>query len=74
MRVNQDSSRVPLKKSAKDSGHYRTVSYKGDVIAKHAATALREPVRSWKKRSKRGNARSKSMTQVYISSKPAPLP
>jgi transposase len=51
-----------------------TVSYKGDVIAKHAATALREPVRSWKKRSKRGNARSKSMTQVYISSKPAPLP
>jgi transposase len=51
-----------------------TVSYKGDVIAKHAATTLREPVRSWKKRSKRGRARSKSMTQVYISSKPAPLP
>lgn len=51
-----------------------TVNYKGEVIAKYEATALREPVRSWKQRQKRGQARSKTMTQVYISSKPAPLP
>ena len=51
-----------------------TVSYRGQVIAKHGTTALREPVRSWKRRQKRGRARSRSLTQVYISSKPAPLP
>jgi len=51
-----------------------TVNYQGQVIAKHAATPLREPVRSWKRRQKKGTDRSRSMTQIYISSKPAPLP
>ena len=51
-----------------------TVRYQDRIIAKHPATPLVEPVRSWKKRPKGGLKRGRSMTQVYISSKPAPLP
>lgn len=51
-----------------------TVHYKGQIIAKHPATPLTEPARSWKKRPAGGLQRGRSMTQVYINSKPAPLP
>lgn len=51
-----------------------TVLRKGEVIAKYPATPFNEPVRSWKKREKHGLIRGRSMMQVYISSKPAPLP
>lgn len=51
-----------------------TVRYKGEVIARHPATPVIEPVRSWKKRSKRPTDRARSMVQVYISSKPPPAP
>jgi len=51
-----------------------TVDYRGRVIAKHEATLLNEPVRSWKRRRKGVLKRGRSMTQVYISSKPAPAP
>ena len=51
-----------------------TVRWKDQVIATHAATPINEPVRSWKKREKVGPVRGRSMMQVYISSKPAPLP
>lgn len=51
-----------------------TVLRKGEVIAKYPATPFTEPVRSWKKREKHGLTRGRSMIQVYISSKPAPLP
>ena len=51
-----------------------TVHYKDQIIARHQATPLNEPVRSWKKRQTGGLKRGRSMTQVYISSKPAPLP
>jgi transposase len=51
-----------------------TVDHQGLIIAKHQATPLKEPVRSWKKRQKGGIKRGRSMTQVYISSKPAPSP
>jgi hypothetical protein len=51
-----------------------TVRWKDQIIATHSATPLKEPVRSWRKREKRGLIRGRSMMQVYISSKPAPLP
>ncbi len=51
-----------------------TVLYQGQIIARHQATILTEPVRSWKRRKKSGLQRGRSMTQVYISSRPAPLP
>ena len=51
-----------------------TVGYQGRIIAKHGATPLKEPVRSWKRRRKGVLKRGRSMTQVYISSKPAPAP
>lgn len=51
-----------------------TVHRKGEVIAKYPATPFNEPVRSWKKRDRTGLTRGRSMMQVYISSKPAPLP
>lgn len=51
-----------------------TVHYRDQIIARHEATVLAEPVRSWKRRSPGDHQRARSMTQVYISSKPAPLP
>lgn len=51
-----------------------TVLYQGQIIARHEATELAEPVRSWKRRTTSGPHHGRSMTQVYISSKPAPLP
>lgn len=51
-----------------------TVHYQGQIIARHGATPLTEPVRSWKRREAGGLKRGRSMTQVYISSRPAPLP
>lgn len=51
-----------------------TVNYHDKVIARHQATPLREPVRSWKRRTSGGFQRGKSTIQVYVSSKPAPLP
>jgi len=51
-----------------------TVDYQGQIIARHQATPLKEPVRSWKKRRKGVLKRGRSMMQVYISSKPAPSP
>lgn len=44
------------------------------VIAKHEATPLVEPVRSWKRRKSGGLKRGRSMMQVYINSKPAHAP
>ncbi len=51
-----------------------TVRRKGEIIAKYPATPFNEPVRSWKKRGRKGLIRGRNMSQVYISSKPAPLP
>ena len=51
-----------------------TVNHCGQIIARHAATTLNEPVRSWKRRPKGARQQGRSMTQVYISSKPAPPP
>jgi transposase len=51
-----------------------TVINQDQVIARHEATLLTEPVRSWKRRKAGGLQRGRSMTQVYISSRPAPLP
>lgn len=51
-----------------------TVRWKDQVIAKHPATPVIEPVRSWKKRAKVGPVKGRSLMQVYISSQPAPLP
>jgi transposase len=51
-----------------------TVLRKGEVIAKYPETPFNEPVRSWKRRGKTGQSRGRSILQVYISSKPAPLP
>jgi len=51
-----------------------TVHHQGQIIARHPATTLTEPVRSWKRRTAGGLQRGRSMIQVYISSKPAPLP
>ena len=51
-----------------------TVRWKDQIIATHPATPLKEPVRSWRKREKKSQIRGRSMMQVYISSKPAPLP
>ena len=54
-------------------GHW-TVRKKDDLIATHPATPLTEPARTWKRREKGDSKRSRSLIQVYISSKPAPLP
>ena len=43
-----------------------TVWYKGQRIARHPATELVEPIRSWKKRGK-----ARTAQQVYVSSRPA---
>ena len=43
-------------------------------IATHESTPLKEPVRSWKKRSTPSAAKTKEMIQVYLASKPAPPP
>lgn len=51
-----------------------TVINQDQIIARHEATPLTEPVRSWKRRKAGGLQRGRSMTQVYISSRPAPLP
>jgi len=51
-----------------------SVDYGGQIIARHPATPLNEPVRSWKRRQSGVLKRGRSMTQVYISSKPAPPP
>jgi transposase len=51
-----------------------TVRRKGEIIANYPATPFTEPVRSWKKRGRKGLIRGRTMSQVYISSKPAPLP
>lgn len=51
-----------------------TVSYQGNVIARHSATPLNEPIRSWKRREHGGLKRGRSMLQVYVSSKPAHAP
>lgn len=40
-------------------------------VANHEPTPLKEPVRSWKKRSTPSAAKTKEMVQVYIDSKPA---
>lgn len=51
-----------------------TVLHDDRIIARHPATPVVEPVRSWKKRTSGGHRRGRSMIQTYISSKPAPLP
>jgi hypothetical protein len=51
-----------------------TVRWNDQIIATHPTTPVKEPVRSWRRREKRGLIRGRSMMQVYISSKPAPLP
>ena len=51
-----------------------TVRRQDMIIATHPATPFTEPVRSWKKRQKGVLKRGRSMLQVYIASKPAPLP
>jgi transposase len=51
-----------------------TVWRQDTIIATHPATPFTEPARSWKKRQKGGLKRGRSMLQVYIASKPAPLP
>ena len=51
-----------------------TVRHQDQIIAKHPATAIKEPIRSWKRRERGGLKRGRSMVQVYISSKPAPSP
>lgn len=50
-----------------------SIDYRGKIIARHEATPLNEPVRSWKRRQGGVLKRGRSMTQVYINSKPAPL-
>lgn len=49
-----------------------SVHYKGELIARHPATAVIDPVRSWKRREKKSSSRARSMVHVYINSKPAP--
>ncbi len=51
-----------------------TVRWKDQIIATNPATPINEPVRSWRRREQNGPLRGRSMMQVYISSKPAPLP
>jgi transposase len=48
-----------------------TVWYQGKKIASHEATPISEPLRQWRKRQNRGSKHTKSLSQVYISSKPA---
>ncbi len=64
-------ARVPVKQHL--DGCW-TVRWKDQIIATHPPTPVKEPVRSWRRREKRDLIRGRSMMQVYISSKPAPLP
>jgi len=51
-----------------------SVWWQNEKIADHGPTLLKEPVRSWKRRSTPSASKTKEMTQVYIASKPAPPP
>lgn len=51
-----------------------SVWYHDKKIATHPPTELREPWRSWKPRSKGDPRGARYVTQVYLSSRPAPLP
>jgi transposase len=51
-----------------------SVWHEGLLIASHDATEFREPVRTWKRKHGNSNAKAKDALQVYMSSKPAPLP
>lgn len=51
-----------------------SVWYQDKKIAAHPPTELREPWRSWKSRSKGDPKGARYLTQVYLSSRPAPLP
>lgn len=51
-----------------------SVWWQKQKLATHEPTQLKEPVRSWKKRSVPSAAKAKEMVQVYINSKPAPPP
>jgi transposase len=50
-----------------------TVWYQNKKIATHPSTPITEPLRSWKRREKGQPPNTRSMIQVYINSKPAPL-
>ena len=51
-----------------------TVWLKERKIAQHPPTELKEPLRTWKRRSKGDPKGARQMLQVYLSSKPAPPP
>jgi transposase len=50
-----------------------TVWYRDARIATHPATELREPIRSWKPRTKGDPKGARQILQIYLASKPAPL-
>jgi transposase len=54
-------------------GHW-SVWWNSQKIAQHELTELKEPVRSWKKRTSQSPSKTREMLQVYIASKPAPPP
>lgn len=43
-------------------------------IARHPATPLREPVRTWRPRQKNDNSRARHILQIYLETTPAPTP
>jgi hypothetical protein len=43
-------------------------------IARHPATPLREPLRTWKPRQRNENRRTRHILQVYLETTPAPSP
>jgi transposase len=51
-----------------------SVWYQDTKIASHPSTELKEPWRSWKRRRKGDPKGARYMTQVYLSSRPAPPP
>ena len=51
-----------------------SVWWQKQKVATHELTPLKEPIRSWKKRSTPSATKTKEMVQVYIASKPAPPP
>jgi transposase len=51
-----------------------SVWWQKQKVASHEPTPLKEPIRSWKRRSTPSAAKPKEMVQVYIASKPAPPP
>jgi len=51
-----------------------SVWYHDRQIAAHPPTKLREPLRSWKRRAPGDPKGARQMIQVYLSSRPAPLP